>query len=171
MTISAVSSASALTTTASTRRPTPPALTGTASLLGISTSQLSSDLQSGTTLSSLASSAGVSSSALLTSVKSDLTANAPSGAPALNSDQLTAMASGLIEGTAPGSAAGGASSASASANLESIAGAIGIDPDDLLSQLKAGGDVSSLLSAPGETGYGSSLGDSISGGLAVDEYA
>lgn len=43
-------------------------MTSTAQLLDISTSQLSSDLASGQTLSSLAGAAGVSSSSLLSSV-------------------------------------------------------------------------------------------------------
>src|ERR1039458_9050591 len=76
-------------------------LTDTAQLLGISTSQLSSDPQSGQTLSSLASWTGVSSSDLLSAVESDLKANAPSGAPALSSSQLQQMASDFINAATP----------------------------------------------------------------------
>jgi hypothetical protein len=82
--------------------PAPPAMTNTASLLGISTSTLSSDLQSGDSLSSLASSAGVSSGGLLSAVEQDMSANAPSGAPALSGDQLAQMATGFIDGVRPG---------------------------------------------------------------------
>src|SRR5450755_556091 len=75
-------------------------LTDTAQLLGISTSQLSSDLQSGQTLSSLSSCTRVSSSDLLSAVESDLKANAPSGAPALPSSHRQ-MASDFINDTTP----------------------------------------------------------------------
>ena len=52
--------------------PSPPRMTNTAQLLGISTNQLAQDLQSGTTLSSLASKQGVSSSSLISSIEKDL---------------------------------------------------------------------------------------------------
>lgn len=87
----------------STQNQQPPELnlTDTAQLLGISTTQLDSDLQSGQTLSSLAQTAGVSSSDLLSAVESDLSANAPQGAPTLSSDQLQQFATAVIDGTGP----------------------------------------------------------------------
>ncbi|HEX3975007.1 MAG TPA: hypothetical protein VHW96_02025 [Solirubrobacteraceae bacterium] len=64
MSISSIGSASttalSYTQSQSARRPQPPAMTQTAQLLGISTDQLSTDLKSGSTLSSLASKAGIS---------------------------------------------------------------------------------------------------------------
>lgn len=62
MSISSIGSAgtAGMSYTQSTQRPQPPAMTQTAQLLGISTDQLSTDLKSGSTLSSLASKAGIS---------------------------------------------------------------------------------------------------------------
>jgi lambda repressor-like predicted transcriptional regulator len=80
-------------------------LTSTAQLLGLSTSQLDQDLQSGTTLSSLATQAGVSGSSLISTIESDLQANAPQGAPALPSSQLNQIATGIANGT-PAAGAG-----------------------------------------------------------------
>ena len=61
----------------------PPALSlsNTAQLLGVSSSDLSTDVHSGKTLAGLAQQKGVSSSDLLASVEKDLQANAPQGAP------------------------------------------------------------------------------------------
>jgi hypothetical protein len=59
-----------------------PSFTNTASLLGLSSTDLTSQLQSGTTLGELAQQKGVSSSDLLASVEKDLQANAPQGAQA-----------------------------------------------------------------------------------------
>jgi lambda repressor-like predicted transcriptional regulator len=78
----------------------PPSFSDTAQLLGISSQQLQSDLQSGTTLSSLAQQKGVSSNDLLASVEQDLQANAPQGASSLSSSQLQQMASKLINASA-----------------------------------------------------------------------
>ena len=161
----------------------PPAMSNTAQLLGISTDQLSSDLGSGQTLSSLASSAGVSSSSLLSSVEADLKTNAPQGAPALSDTQLAGMATGIINGSGPWGAAAGSSSSSsagsgssssavtAASNLNSLASTLGMDPSDLLDQINAGDDLSQLLGSTGETGYGSTAADSVNGGLFFDQYA
>ena len=146
----------------------PPAMTNTAQLLGLSTSDLSSDLQSGQTLSSLASSAGVSSSDLLSAVQSDLQANAPSGSSALSGNQFEQIATDIINGTGPGPAP---ASASAARNLDSLASATGLSFSALLAQLGSGADMSQLLSSPGTTGYGSTIGDEINGGVVIDQYA
>jgi uncharacterized protein YidB (DUF937 family) len=157
----------------------PPTLTSTAQLLGLSTSQLSQDLQSGSTLSSLASQAGVSNSDLISSIKKDLAANAPQGAPALSSTQLTQMATSIATGSAPSgtpwssdstSSSPSGSGVSAQSNLSSLASVLGTDPTTLLEQLPAGQDLSSVLSGGGETGYGTSVADSVNGGVAFDEY-
>jgi len=146
--------------------PSGPSLTNTAQLLGVSQSQLSSDLQSGTTLSELAEENGVSSSELLSSVESDLTADAPQGAPSLSSDQLQQLATNIINGTGPSS-----SSSTASSNLSALSDATGVNSSVLLTQLSSGTDLSNLLEAPGQTGYGSTVAGTLDGGVAVDEYA
>jgi hypothetical protein len=197
MSISSIGSAtSALTYTQSNQRPKPPAMTDTAQLLGISTDQLSTDLQSGSTLSSLAGKAGISSSDLLSSVETDLKANAPQGAPALSDTQMAQMATNIINGTGPGGPGGpggvdgpggvsgpggpgatsstsgtNGTSAATTANLSDLASAAGMDPSELLSQLTSGQDLSQLLGSASQTGYGSTVADSVSGGLIVDQYA
>ena len=59
-----------LSYTQSAQRPQPPAMTQTAQLLGISTDQLSTDLKSGSTLSSPANAAGMDPSDLLSQISS-----------------------------------------------------------------------------------------------------
>ena len=81
--------------------PSRPAMTDTAKLFGLSTSQLNQDLQSGTTLSSLASQDGVSSSSLTSAIESDLQSGAPQGAPAPSGDQLQQLATDIANGTGP----------------------------------------------------------------------
>ncbi len=142
-----------------------PSVTNTASLLGLSSTNLTSQLQSGTTLTDLAKQKGVSSSDLLASVEKDLKANAPQGAPAPADSQLQQFATNIITGTRPSEAGQRAHS-----NLSSLASELGIDPSTLLQELSSGQDVSQLLGS-NTTGYGSSPTDSINGGVAVDEYA
>lgn len=78
-----------------------PPLVDTAELLGLTPSELSQDLQSGTTLSSLASQAGVSQNSLISAIQSDLQSNAPQGAPALSGSALTAAATNIASGSGP----------------------------------------------------------------------
>jgi flagellar capping protein FliD len=154
-------------------------LTETAQLLGVSTSQLNQDVQSGTTLSSLASQTGVSSTSLVSAIESDLQANAPQGAQPLSSTQLTQIANNIANGTAPsgggqfsaGGSAGGVTGAGPQSNLASLASTLGSDPTTLLAQLISGQDLSSALSGPSATVSGTSLANSILGGVAVEEYA
>jgi uncharacterized protein YidB (DUF937 family) len=150
-----------------------PDLSNTAQLLGVSGDQLASDLRSGSTLSSLANTAGVSSSNLLSSVEADLKANAPEAAPSLSDTQLADMATSIINGTGPGGvgSAGATSSGRATDNLNSLADSLGLDSQDLLSQIQSGGDLSQLLGSSGDTGYGSTMADTINGGLIFDQYA
>jgi len=152
--------------TSGSEGPPPLSLSNTAQLLGVSSSGLSSDVQSGTTLAQLAQQKDVSSSDLLASVEKDLQADAPEGAPSLSSDQLNQLATNIINGTQPSS-----TSSTASGNLNSLANAAGINPNMLLQQLSSGEDLSQLLSSPSETSYGSTLAGSLTGGVAVDEYA
>ena len=78
-----------------------PSFTNTASLLGLSSTDLTSQLKSGTTLADLAKQKGVSSSDLLASVEKDLKANAPQGAQAPSDSQLQQFATNIINGTPP----------------------------------------------------------------------
>ncbi len=152
--------------TSGSEGPPPLSLSNTAQLLGVSSSGLSSDVQSGTTLAQVAQQKNVSSSDLLASVEKDLQADAPQGAPSLSSDQLNQLATDIINGTQPSS-----TSSTATGNLSSLANAAGISPNLLLQQLSSGQNLSQLLSSPSETSYGSTLADSLTGGVAVDEYA
>jgi hypothetical protein len=189
MIVDAVGLAATANYAESTMRRTPPPLTETSKLLGLSTDELSTDLQSGRTLSSLANQKGVSSSMLVASVESDLKNNAPAGSTP-SGRQLKQAASSVINssGFAPPSATSGAgrsgggssggvsslgaaSSPTASNNLKSLASATGLDPSSLLSRLQSGQDLSSLLGSAGQTGYGSSVASSVRGGVMYDEYA
>jgi uncharacterized protein YidB (DUF937 family) len=152
MTVNAIQSTSALSQIDSARRPTPPPMTNTAQLLGLSTSDLSTALRSGKTLSSLASAAGVSSSDLLGSVEADITANAPEGAQPLSSDQLKQMATNVINGTGPTGGhhhhhhhGGGASAMS----MSDTADLLGVSTTDLASELQSGETLSSLATSAG----------------------
>jgi hypothetical protein len=87
-----------------------PSFSKTAQLLGLSSQQLQTDLQSGQTLSSLAQQQGVSSSSLLSSVEQDLKSNAPQGASSISnvsSSQLQQIASSIISGNLPSPAGSG----------------------------------------------------------------
>ncbi len=165
MSISSIGSATstALSYTQSAQRPQPPAMTQTAQLLGISTDQLSTDLKSRSTLSSLAGKAGISSSDLLSSVETDLKANAPQGAPALSDTQMAQMATGIINGTGPGGpgGVGGPGQSGGPGGPGQSGGPGGPGPSG----------PRGLLASASQTGYGSSVADSVSGGVLVDEYA
>jgi lambda repressor-like predicted transcriptional regulator len=123
-------------------------LTDTAQALGLSTSQLDQDLQSGTSLSSLASQDGVSSTSLISAIESDLQANAPQGAATLSSDQLTQMATNIANGTPPASGGGqdqaGASQQAAGQSLAAIvaAGAYSNSATALAGATNAAGQIS-----------------------------
>jgi len=142
-----------------------PSFTNTASLLGLSSTDLTSQLQSGTTLADLAKQKGVSSSDLLASVEKDLQSNAPQGVQAPSDSQLQQFATDFINGTGPSQHGHRAHS-----NLSSLASELGMDPSSLLQELSSGQDLSQLLGS-GNSSYGSSLTDSVDGGVAVDEYA
>jgi hypothetical protein len=63
------------------------------------------------------------------------------------------------------------SSPRAQRNLERVASGLGMDPAALLAQLTSGQDARSLLSRAGDGGYGTSVAQSTTGGLAIDQYA
>src|SRR4051812_18908786 len=172
MTINSISSASAQLQTQGPPPPrTPPAMTGTAKLLGLSTDELQQAQRTGTTLEALAMQKGVSKDDLVKSVAADMKANKPEGAPELSETQLTEMATNIAEGRRPqgpppGPPPGGSGSGSGSgdggarvqANVSSFAQALGTDADSLLERLRSGADLASLLGGASTTAaaYGSS---------------
>jgi hypothetical protein len=160
-------------------RHTPPPMENTAALLGMSTDDLTTAEQSGTTLSALATQKGVSKDDLVNAITADLKANAPQGAPALSDDQLTQMATNIADGKRPhrsghhhhkAEAAGGQDDR-AQQNLTSLADALGMDPSTLTDSLNADGGLAELLGNAGVTGYGTSDASTLTSGLAFDEYA
>jgi hypothetical protein len=146
MTVSAISTSGNPWPAQTAAPPPPPPMTNTAKLLGLSTTQLSQDLQSGTTLNTLASQQGVSSSSLISSIESDLQTNAPQGAPAPSTSQLTQTATDIASGTRPAGHHhhhhGGAGFMQLIDPTQSSASST----DPLTQALQAGGAVSSLLS-------------------------
>lgn len=175
-----------------------PDLTNTAELLGTSTDDLQTQLKSGTTLADLAKQKGVSTDDLMNAIKTDIKAGKPDGAPDLSDDQLTQMASGIASGQKPQGPGGphgpggpggpggpppmqGVSSTSSTdddddddtvnTNLNSLADALGTNPDELRSLLSSVQDLGSLLEKSGVTGYGSAGKSVATSGLAVDQYA
>jgi hypothetical protein len=184
MSISAINGTSALQYAPPTERPRQePSLDNTAKLLGVSTDDLRTDLQSGKTLDDLASAKGVSSGDLLSAVKSDLQANKPAGAPDLSDDQLTQMATGVAAGKGAGGAhghhghhhhGGGAQAVggddASGARLQSLASTLGVNSDDLLGALQSGANLSDLLGSAAQSPYGTGAAN-VDGGLVVDEYA
>jgi hypothetical protein len=179
MTIQAVGSQdySALIQSASAHRPQgPPAdrLSGTAKLLGTTTDDLKSQLDSGETLDSIAATKEVSSDDLLSSIKADLKATKPAGAPDISDDQLTQLATGIASGKGPHGGHGahrapGTSASDPTQTLQSLADTLGTTSDDLLGQLQSGSDLSSLFGQSGSANWGSQ--GSSASGLAVDLYA
>lgn len=196
MSMTPISGTSGLYPPPPTMRRTPPPMTNTAQLLGISTDELQKDQQSGSTLAQLAAQKGVSTGDLVNSIAADLKANAPQGAPALSDAQVTQMATEIAAGKHPHGHHKVASSSdagdSSQSNLSSLAAALGVDPSTLVSKLTSGQDLSSLLSqfarsqsdgsasgssqgsastvAYGSTGS-SSFAALLNGGVAVDQYA
>jgi hypothetical protein len=81
-------------------RPPPGGGRGLADLaqqLGVSTADLETARKNGQSLSDFASSKGISRDDLLAAVKADIKAHKPDGAPELSDDQLSAMASQMID--------------------------------------------------------------------------
>jgi hypothetical protein len=154
---------------------TPPAMTNTADLLGMSADELRDAQRSGTTLADLATQKGVSKDDLVKSLATDLEANKPEGAPELSETQLAEMATNIAEGKrpqgpppAPPGAGNGNDGDRAQQNVASLAEALGADADTLLRRQQSGADLTSLLR--GATGYGARS-ESLTSGLAIDRYA
>ena len=162
--------------------------------LGLSANELSANnqreqLQSGGTLSSLAPQQRVTSSALLRGLEADLEATAPKDEPVQLGGGLTEIAAGVAGGTPSasqspmlGSAAStrpdqdaiflsGPTSIRAESNLATLAKTLGTDSATLLAQLGSAGNLSALLSASGDAGYGAPNLAANAGGILVDQYA
>jgi hypothetical protein len=165
------------------QRPTPPPMENTAALLGMSTDDLTTAEQAGTTLSAIAAQKGVSKDDLVNAIASDLKTDAPQGAPTLSDDQLTQMATNIADGKRPHRAghhhhqqqetgeAAGAQDDRSQQNLSSLADALGLDPSTLTAALNTDGGLATLLGNMGVTGYGTSEASTLTSGLAFDEYA
>jgi hypothetical protein len=144
-----------------------PSFSNTAQLLGMSSDELRSALQSGATLSSLAGSKGVASSDLVASVKKDLEDGAPQGAPTLSSDQLQQIAANVINGTTPTPPTSGGGGFAGRSPFEAggiqrptgpggqppsfanTAQLLSLSTDDLTADLESGQTLASLASAKG----------------------
>lgn len=152
----------------------PPQMEGVAKLFGMSSSELSSELKSGKTLSGLASEKGVSSTELIKTIETELTANKPEGAPALSATQLTEMATGIANGTPPPPPPTGGSGATGSTDgsktTSTLAESLGVEPSALLEALENGTSLSSLLEHSSYSSDGSTSQQEASGGIAFDTY-
>lgn len=148
----------------------PPQMNEVAKLLGLSSSELRSELQSGKTLSELASEKGISNESLLKTIETSLSAHKPTGAPALSSTELTQMASNIANGTPPSAPPPQGVSGKAQSSTTTLAQSLGIEPSALLSQLEGGG-LESLLPQAGYTSEGSGSQQTGLGGIAFNQYA
>jgi hypothetical protein len=154
-------------------RPTPPPMTNTAKLLGMSEDDLRQARQSGTKLVDLAAQKGVSKDDLVKSIADDLKADRPADAPQLSDDQLTQMATNVAEGErahhhrhAHHAQSGGEGSGSdPDSELASLAQALDVDPNELRDHLK-----SALGFAAGATATGQGA-DGSSTSASFDTYA
>ncbi len=173
MLISSVGSASNIATS-EPQQHTRPEMTEVAKLLGLSTSQLTNELQSGATLSELASKKGVSSTELIKTIEGELAAHKPEGAPPLSSTQLTQISTSIANGTPPPPPPGGLGgqdfASAPQGSLSTLGKALGIEPSALLAQLEEGKDLGSLLKSTGYTGDGSASQQNHAGGVTFNEY-
>jgi hypothetical protein len=175
------------------------ALQPVATLLGTTTQDLMTKIQSGQTLSSIASSQGVSQDSLVSAIKQGLQNAAPQGNSqnAPSQTDLTTIAQNIANGTMPvgghhhhhglgesssstssnqddnsGSASTsttGASSTTASSEFSTLASDLGLDPDTLLQSLTSGATLTSIASAQGVSS--SNLQSILSTGLQIDTTA
>jgi len=174
MLVSAVGSASNVATIQAHQH-TPPQMTEVAKLLGLSTSELTSELRSGATLSELASKKGISSTELIKTIEGELTAHKPGGAPALSSSQLTQMATSIANGTPPplptGGLGGNAPTSGSQSSSSTLATSLGIEPSALLKELEEGLALTSLVPSTGYTSNGDAAQQASSGGVAFNGFA
>ncbi len=161
------------------RRPpiSPSGIQAAAKALGLDADDVATKLQSGSTLADLAKAQGVEESSVVSAIAQDMKAHRPQGAVAVSDDQLTAMATNVVEGKHRGhhhhhadaaeqaDSAPNTSSLSPGDQLNSLADTLGVDANDLLSQLLSG-DRDAIAGA--SSGYGSSPSQQ---GLLVDQRA
>lgn len=149
----------------------PPQMQEVAKLLGVSSSELATQLREGKSLSTLASEKGVSSSELIKTIETELSAHKPAGAPELQGSELTTMATAIANGTPPAPPSAGASPSIGQEGATTLAQALGVEPSELLAELEKGLDASSLLPQSGYTSSGAGTQQSETGGVAFNEYA
>jgi hypothetical protein len=173
MLVSSVNSASNISTI-QPRQHTLPQMTEVAKLLGLGTSELTSELRSGATLSDLASKKGISSTELIKTIEGELTAHKPEGAPALPSSQLTQIATSIASGTPPPPPTGGFggqdSTSGSQSSPSTLAKSLGIEPSALLKELEEGRGLSGLMQPTGYSNDGSASQQVYAGGVSFDEY-
>jgi hypothetical protein len=174
MLVSSVANASNISTV-QPRQHTPPQMTEVAKLLGLSPSELTSELQTGKTLSELASKKGVSSTDLIKTIEGELTAHKPEGAPAPSSTQLTQIAASIANGTPPppppGGFGGHNSTSGSQSSPSTLAESLRIEPSALLKELEEGKGLSGLVQPTGYTDSGSASQQLEAGGVSFNEYA
>jgi len=143
----------------------------TAKLLGLSTDELKESLHSGTTLAQLAEQKGVSRSDLLSSITQGLKDGAPDGVQAPDDATLDEMAGNIADGKRPqGPPPPPPQSKDGSPRVQqsisSLADALGVNPDDLMTQLNSDGWLDSVAKS-----RGLSTDSSLFQGLVVDQRA
>jgi hypothetical protein len=156
----------------------PPVLSNVANLLGMSTSDLMSSLQSGSSLSDLATQKGVSRDDLLAAITQGLQADAPAGATGQSSDLSTLAAQIADQKGLHGHHHHGhhhsqsSGSSDLQQNVADLASSLGISSDALVAALQSGLASTGSSSGTGTgtgTGYGVSA--SLLQGLQVDQLA
>jgi lambda repressor-like predicted transcriptional regulator len=188
-----ISSISSATTTnvqwQSTQRPDRPNfdkdMQAVADLLGVSTDDLKSELQSGKSLADVAQEQGVSRDDLVSTLEKSMQANAPADVPSDFASHIDDIANKIVDqkggvhgahghghGHRPPQADDVSSTdfaAKAQQMLETIATQLKMSPTDLLSQLQQGTSLQSIANNAGTDT--STLLDSIGRGLAVNVLA
>jgi hypothetical protein len=147
------------------------AMAPTAELLGMTTDDLKTSLQSGSTLADLASQKGVSSTDLINSIEEGMKAAAPEGAKAPAQTQLDQMANNIANGKRPGGGGHGhhhhgGGGQRAADNVSTLADTLGVSGDDILDQLHSPDGLDSLAAS-----NGMSTSDSLFQGLMYDNQA
>lgn len=189
MSISSIGSTTSTydTTALGQRKPPQMSMDNTSELLGLTPQEIQDAEKSGKSLADLAAEKGVSKDDLVSAVSKDLQASKPADAPDLSTDQLTQMATDIVDGKRPHRPGGGndadadsdgstSSDDRSAANVTDVATSTGTDIESLLEKLRSGDssssdDIVALLTKSNSANYGTSLSDLINGGLSVDTYA
>ena len=131
--------------------------------LGMSTDDLKSALDSGSTMADLAKTAGVSQDDLVATIASTLPATGPDGV----ATDATAMATDIANGVRPERPQ--KPQVDLSQGLDSLSGALGISSSDLLDRLTSGTGIADLLAANPQVS--AQLSAAQNKGSLVDGYA